>query len=221
VEFAYNPAQKEASGNSRTANPIPKLCEFAQGFELAVAAFHTTPIFRAPGFPAMPTPLPTHVEAEFYRVVGAIVIRYGFIDAHVASLCGMLFTDLGGHPSQKRPPRPMGTRLDYLGKCFRNKPQLSHVRQSAETCLTDVKTAETFRQYIVHGCLMEFFPQTTAFQFMKLDQKPDDSGYEPNSIVLTIEQLLQLAQTCANAIRGLERISHELQKLVALKQAMK
>src|SRR6478752_4807748 len=122
-------------------------------------------------------PMPKHVEIELYHTIGGIVIRYGFIDTLIADLCRILFEDLGGHSSEKKPPRPIGVRLKYIAKCFRNKPELAHWKDGAEDFIELIKTVDGVRNYLIHGCLTQYYPDQKAFRFTKLDRNEDETGY--------------------------------------------
>src|SRR5262249_14451257 len=149
--------------------------------------------------------MPKHVEIEFYHVIGGIVIRYGYIDALVGTICQTLFVDLGGHSSQKQAPRPMSKRLEYVLKCFRNKPELGALKTMAENICATIEQVDLHRTYIVHGSMTEYTPHETnpSFQFTKVDPKDTKDGYDQTSITFFREELAHVAQTCTEVVRGL------------------
>lgn len=167
----------------------------------------------------MPTPLTPKVWTVFYHAIGRVIIKYGFIDTLVANTCHTLFVDLGGHSSQKKAPRPMGVRLAYLGKCFRNKPELFDLKQMAENICATIEQIDFYRAYIVHGCMTEHFPheQNPGFQFTKLDTKNDGNGYEQNTIVVYLSELSQLAEASTQVISGLTELGKSLGPIVAVR----
>ena len=151
----------------------------------------------------MPTPMPKHVEVQFYHVIGAIVVRYGTIDSLVAQICSNLIEDFGGHSSQKEPPRRLSVRLELIGKCFRNKPELAEMTEFMAAVCDSIKNIDVIRHYLVHGLLTEYWPEKEAYQFTKLDPNEDKTSYEQNSITISHDQLADLAQACTEVVRQL------------------
>jgi hypothetical protein len=169
---------------------------------------------------AMPTPMPMpkHVETIFYHAIGGIVIRYAYIDAIMATLCDVLFTELGGYPGFKEAPQCMSKRLGLMGKCFRNKPELADLKGMAENLRTTIKEIDLHRAYIVHGCMTEYSPNgggPPVFQFTKVDPKESRDGYDQTSITLTQPQLAHIAQACTQVVRGLRELTIETKKVAA------
>jgi hypothetical protein len=158
-----------------------------------------------------PVALPKEVEIELYHVMGGIIIRFGFIDALTADICRILFEDLGGHSSQKKPPRPLSVRLEYIGRCFRNKPELAAMKDDVEILAKAIKEIDFLRNFLVHGCLTGYYGHT--YQFTKLDGREDFSGYDQNSMMLAHDKLAELAQACTHAVRGLTEIGRKLNQV--------
>lgn len=163
-------------------------------------------------------PIPKNVEVEFYHTIGGIVIRYGFIDTLIADMCRIFFEDLGGHSSEKKPPRPISVRLGYLGKCFRNKPEVAHWKEVYEDFHELIEGVDGVRNYLIHGCLTQYFPDRTAFQFTKLDRNADETGYQQNSVTYTKDQLVQFAHACTEIVRNLQMIGRDLEQVVVRKK---
>jgi hypothetical protein len=168
----------------------------------------------------MPTPLTREVWTVFYHAIGRVVVKYGFIDALIANTCKRLFEDLGGHSSQKKAPRPMGVRLEYIGKCFRNKPELADLKQTAENICATIEQIDFYRAYLIHGCMTEHFVHTTnpSFQFTKLDPAEGGGGYEEKSITVSLQELSYLAETSTQVIAGLADLGHCLEALVTIRK---
>ena len=171
----------------------------------------------------MPTPMPKNVEIEFYHVIGGLVVRYGYIDSLIATVCKNLFEDLGGHSSQKRAPRPMGVRLEYIGKCARNKPELSAQRDRMEAFCDLVSQIDWFRNFVIHGCMTEYFPDPVApsFQFTKLDTRLDGTGYDQVSMTICRSDLVQLAQASGEVVDSIRIVGTELRDMVAAEKGQK
>lgn len=170
------------------------------------------------GRDTMKAPMPKHVEMQFYHVIGGIVIRYGFIDSLVAEAARILFEELGGHSSQKHPVRPMSVRLEYIGKCLRNKPELASLTSMGEEMIGSVKNLDGMRQFLIHGMLTEYFPVPGLFQFTKLDPNDSKTGYEQESMAFSQAQLAEMANLCTEVVRGLTWLGKELQAVAAAKK---
>jgi hypothetical protein len=164
------------------------------------------------------TPMPENVRIQLYHTLGGIIFSYGFVDSLVATVCRVLFEDLGGHPSQKQAFRPMGVRLRYMEKCFRNKPELAEMTEDALFLVARIRELDDLRNYLVHGCMTEYFPDGEAFQFTKVDMNSDRSGYEQWSKTLTHAQLAEMAQACTYVVRGLTPIGKRLEGLAGARK---
>lgn len=169
----------------------------------------------------MEPPLPKEIEDEFHRVIGGIIIRFGFIDTLISNICHSLFVDLGGHSSQKETPRNMSVRLRYIGKCFRHKPVLHSLRDDMERLCQQVREVDKHRNFIVHGCLTQFFPFRNAFEFTKLDTNADNSGYNFTSAAFTYQELVDIAQTSSVIISGLANVGKCLIEIVTTQNSDK
>jgi hypothetical protein len=168
----------------------------------------------------MPTPLTREVWTVFYHAIGRVVVKYGFIDALIATTCRVLFEDLGGHSSQKKAPRPMGVRLEYIGKCFRNKPELADLKQMAENICATIQQLDFYRAYLVHGCMTEHFTHDSnpSFEFTKVDTKKDGDGYEQVAITVSLQELAYLAETSTQVINGLTTLGKCLDPIVLIRK---
>jgi len=153
------------------------------------------------------------VERPFLVSVGEIVIRWGYIDTLLAQTCGVLFEQFGGHSSEKRPPRALGRRLAYIGKCFRNNPTLLPLAALAENIATAARQIAKHRDFLVHGCLTEYIAAVPSFQFTKLDGREDNTGYEQTSTKLTERELIEISEAAFAVLLQLSELGTELRKL--------
>lgn len=166
----------------------------------------------------MPTPLPPPVEIELFHAVGRVVTRWGFIDALLAEICRVLYSDLGGHSSQKKPPTKLSSRLDYIGKCFRNKDQLRSLAEGLEMVCVTIKDIDEHRNFLVHGCLTEYHPERAVFVFTKLKPNPTQSGYDQWSMDLTLADLGHVAEASKQVVSALSEVGKHLARLVEINQ---
>lgn len=165
----------------------------------------------------MPLPMPREVEINLYHNIGAIIIRWGVLDALLATSCQILFENLKGHPSHKEPPRALSKRLEFMKKCFNNKPELAFAAQSVSDLCIAIEEIGKHRDYFVHGCLTDYFPEPTAYQFTKMDMKPDKTGYDQWSTKLSKTDLLNIAKSSEQVCVRLGEIGRTLRKLSASK----
>ena len=63
----------------------------------------------------------------FYTAIGAIIVNWGVAESCIAQACHILI-QAGGHKSQRIPPTGMKRRLDLIKSCFKDYPELRHMR---------------------------------------------------------------------------------------------
>jgi hypothetical protein len=120
---------------------------------------------------------------------------------------------MGGHSSQKKPPTRLSQRIDYIGKCFRNKPALTQWAEFMALVCKTIEDIDTHRNFLVHGCLTDYHPGGEVFTFSKVKPKPDQSGYDQWSMDLTIEDLHQVSEASKQVISALSEMGKCLQRL--------
>jgi hypothetical protein len=157
--------------------------------------------------------MPHLIESALYHAVGRVVTRWGYIDALLATLCSTLFEDLGGHTSAKKPPHPLSKRLEYIGKCFRNKPSIAEYAELMGLVCKTIKDIDTHRAFLVHGCMTEYHSVQQIFTFTKMDTKTDNSGYEQRSMDLSLNDLHQVAEASKQVISALSEMNKHLNSI--------
>lgn len=165
--------------------------------------------------------VPARVQRELYQTLGLFVIRYGYIDAAIASLAGIIVEDFGGKVGRKGLPRDMKRRLSYVAKNIRANARLRSMADAMSAYKAYITLLGNYRQYFIHGYLEDYFPATKAFRFIKIDARRDNIAYDLKSRVITQDELLHLLEHSRKVILGLRWIGRKLQKLSGSKKRTK
>jgi hypothetical protein len=156
--------------------------------------------------------MPKDIATRFYHAVGIIIIQWGYIDATLALICSGLFAEFGGHTAHKVAPRALGRRLDFFYKCFRDKQELAHMAEDVEGICKAIRSVDTYRNFFVHGAMMDYFPEDDAYKFTKLDSK--DVRYDNNSTRLTHVRLTEVAKTANEVVLALRAVVQNMQEIL-------
>jgi hypothetical protein len=113
-----------------------------------------------------------------YTAAGAIVINWGFVDSGVSHTASILYENLGGNPSQAEPPRALSNRLDFLRRCFRDKPKLAAEIELARLTREMKIELASWRDFLAHGALTGWDAAGQWLKFAKVDS--DKTKYWPS-----------------------------------------
>jgi hypothetical protein len=173
-------------------------------------------ILALPGKVGMVNDVPWDIQQPLFKVVGAIVIRWGLVDTLIASTCSVLFEKLGGHPTQTEPPRNFRRRLDYIRKCFRHQPKLAHLSAELSSIANAAGEIAGLRDAIMHGALTGYKPHNSnpVFRFTKLDI--DKLTYEQSSMNISSDDLLKLVEAMDNVTARLSLVADQFLKIAGI-----
>jgi len=157
--------------------------------------------------------MPKHVQVIFYHVLGGFIARYGFIDSLVASMCQILFENMGGHPDFVSAPQRFTKRREFILKCYAVDPRLSPDEPALVNIFKTLDGVDDYRHFIVHGCHTDYFPEKEAHQFTRVDARDDRKGYQQISITVTHRVLTEVTQAGTQIVKGLVPIGDRLQKI--------
>ena len=158
--------------------------------------------------------IPWSVQSALNQVVGAIVIRWSLIDSGIAQASQILWQHMGGHTSEKEPPRELSRRVRFIKDCFRTNPLLAPLAPAFSVIKAQINQIVPHRDFLVHGTLTEFFPSEAAFQFTKINATK--TGHEQHSTKLSMAELLQIVGGIDECATNLITLGEKLQQLAGI-----
>jgi hypothetical protein len=160
----------------------------------------------------MPVNIDREIAEPFYRVVGAIIIKWGGVDTLITQTCKILFEDLGGHSAYKKPPHDLTTRLQFIQDCIGPNSALLPLKTQAEWICERTREVASHRTYIAHGLLTAYSPEGHVFQFTKVNKRADTTGYDQVSTNLSMAELLQIDEAVEQIMAALVQLGEALQR---------
>ena len=109
-----------------------------------------------------------------FKVVGFVVVQWGFAEQSLDLLVANIFAVFREHPSLKHEHRPTNfePKIKFLRNCFARIPALEQFRAGSEMLLSRFAAAGKRRNDLVHGAISQTTIEDGSFMFLKVDVKP-------------------------------------------------
>lgn len=109
-----------------------------------------------------------------FKVVGFVVVQWGFAEQSLDLMVANIFHSFDGNPLLKRRPQHLEPKLEFLEECFAQIPELAQFRTESEALLPRFAAGGKKRNELVHGAISEISIEDGAFMFLKVDVKPKE-----------------------------------------------
>lgn len=154
---------------------------------------------------------PTQALLDLYAVTGELVIHWGQLEASMQATIAMVYHDFGGKEVEPKLPVPFLRRMKFLKECFNKRPELAQFAEDARAIRGKAKELSFVREYLSHGYLSLFDPETGIYTFRRLDPDEDDSIHVESIFKATVQELLDKTAQ----IGSLCDLSHKLNRRLA------
>lgn len=106
---------------------------------------------------------------SLFKAIGFIVVQWGQSEQLLDLIVAMTYQKLGGKKIQKRLPKMLAHKLEFLEKCFSSMPLLAPFKAEGKALLDDFDRLGKKRHDLIHGAIAHVSPHNGAFVFAKLD----------------------------------------------------
>lgn len=140
---------------------------------------------------------PTEPEiAALYQPVGELVLNWSVWDSMIVKIVALVFQSTGGKHQEPKIPFEFKRRIKFLRRCVNRIDALKPFAPEMAAILTNAKILSKIRDSIVHGALSKFDPETGRYEFVKLDILKNENIHEGNTLLITIENMREMAERC-------------------------
>jgi hypothetical protein len=157
--------------------------------------------------------MPEDVYAPLCSAIGSVVINWSLAECAL-DICGVIiFHAAGGRHEDKRLPRGLSTKLEFLERCFKKIESLNQFRAEATSVFEAAKYMSRTRNFLIHGMLSDFeieHPWTIKFVNMDLIEK--NTKYQEKILNITIGQIAEFGDDSARLAGDAQRLAELLRR---------
>jgi hypothetical protein len=142
------------------------------------------------------------------KAFGLVVIQWGQAEQSLDLIVALLWHSFESREHAKKIPFMLGSKLEFLRKCFQSVDALYQFRKDAESLLTEFERLSSIRHDLIHGAVTSVAPVDGHFILAKLDVH--DGYHHVREVRVSLAAYPQLV----DELVALGRRAHELGALI-------
>jgi hypothetical protein len=111
-------------------------------------------------------------DSEYYALcaaIGFVVINWSIAEQALDGWVAIAYHDHGGKDLRKNIPKQLSVKVEFLTRCFQERPSLSEFKSDALALLPRVTALALKRHDLVHGAITSVTSKDGVFPLSKLD----------------------------------------------------
>lgn len=145
-----------------------------------------------------------------YRACGAVVIRWGLVEAMLNHIVTIVYEMAGEEHREPKHPNEFGRKLRFLRLCLKRVAELKPFAAEVAPLLTRAKLLGKTRDIIIHGSLSDYEPATGTILFVLFAKPKEGQKPKVENHRLTIDAIGAMATDAVDLGSDLARFTQRL-----------